>query len=58
MDIEFTKDGPGDNPETLDVDKSPHGALRRAIACCETGDHITLSLEAAMGLIMEWDKKG
>jgi hypothetical protein len=47
----------GPEYETLDIDKSAHGILRKAIRCCNTEDTIVLPIECAMDLISEWDAR-
>jgi hypothetical protein len=39
--------------DLIDTDSSARGALRKAVALSQGGDTIELSLEAAMGLLME-----
>jgi hypothetical protein len=57
--IEFTQAARDrSNDETIATDPSVHETLRKAISACNGEDSITLSLEAAMDLILEWDKRG
>ncbi len=56
MDLDFTKNSAGKDAKTLATDKSGHETLRKAIRCCDGEDSIVLSLQAAMGIVTEWDE--
>lgn len=55
--IDFTKEKSPASSETLGLAAFAHEVLRKAIACCDGDDSIVLTLEAAMGLVEEWDRQ-
>lgn len=55
--IGHTSDEPSDDDPILGLEKTAHGALRKAIEFADQETSIVLSVQAAMELVMEYERR-